>query len=160
MTNLLKQGSVATYQVLQNTTTYQVRLTNTNKGLWMCIEESGLNWKLTISQEMVEQTIAKASNHQETMSLKQFTNNLLMAISKATEKWGIGIMTPVQLQLLRGGAPNRQANNNKIYLILSDKEKKYHFSYCQIALPLHICHELSWVKVEAHLSYKDDEGSA
>lgn len=70
MANLLKEGSVVTYQVLQNTTTYQVRLTNTNKGLWMCIEESGLNWKLTLSQEMVEQTVAKASNHQENMNLK------------------------------------------------------------------------------------------
>ena len=49
----LKDGNVATYQVLQNTTTYQVRLANTNKGLWMCIEESGLNWKLTITSEMV-----------------------------------------------------------------------------------------------------------
>lgn len=87
----------------------------------MCIEESGLNWKLTLSQEMVEQTVAKASNQQQTMTLKEFTNYLLMAISKTTEKWGIGIMTPVELEVLRGGAPNKQANNNKIYLILSDK---------------------------------------
>jgi hypothetical protein len=57
----LKEGSVATYQVLQNTTTYQLRLTNTPKGLWICIEETGLAWKLTISQEMVEQTVSKAS---------------------------------------------------------------------------------------------------
>jgi hypothetical protein len=34
-------------------------------------------------------------------------------------------MTPVELEVLRGGTPSRQANNNKIYLILSDKEKKY-----------------------------------
>lgn len=61
MANQLKEGSVATYQVMQNTTVYQVRLTNTAKGLWMCIEESGLNWKLTISPEMIEQTVSKAS---------------------------------------------------------------------------------------------------
>ena len=47
--NQLKEGTVAIYQVMQNTTTYQVRLTNTSKGLWMCIEESGVNWKLTIT---------------------------------------------------------------------------------------------------------------
>jgi hypothetical protein len=57
----LKEGTVVTYQVLQNTTTYQVRLTLTTRGLWMCIEESGLNWKLTITPEMVEETVAKAS---------------------------------------------------------------------------------------------------
>lgn len=62
--NQLKEGTVVTYQVLQNTTTYQVRLTNTAKGLWMCIEESGLNWKLTVSQEMVDQTVSKASASQ------------------------------------------------------------------------------------------------
>jgi len=33
----LKEGSVSTYQVLQNTITYQVRLSLTPKGLWMCI---------------------------------------------------------------------------------------------------------------------------
>lgn len=93
--NQLKEGSVVTYQVLQNTTTYQVRLTNTSKGLWMCIEESGLNWKLTISQEMVEQTVSKASGNQVTMTLKEFSTHLLEAISKSSEKWGIGIMTPV-----------------------------------------------------------------
>jgi hypothetical protein len=47
--NQLKEGNVVTYQVLQNTITYQVRLTNTSKGLWMCIEDAGLNWKLTIT---------------------------------------------------------------------------------------------------------------
>lgn len=94
-TNPLKEGVVSTYQVLQNTIVYQVRLTSTNKGLWMCIEESGLNWKLTITAEMIEQTVAKASASKETMNLKEFTSYVLQAISKSTEKWSIGIMTPV-----------------------------------------------------------------
>jgi|JI9StandDraft_1071089.scaffolds.fasta_scaffold243658_2 hypothetical protein len=34
-------------------------------------------------------------------------------------------MTPVELEVLRGGSASKQTNNNKIYLILSDKEKKY-----------------------------------
>jgi len=36
--NPLKEGNVVTYQVLQNTITYQLRLANTNKGLWACID--------------------------------------------------------------------------------------------------------------------------
>jgi hypothetical protein len=47
--NSLKDGAMLTYSVLQNTLTYQIRLTNCNKGLWICIEESGLTWKLTIT---------------------------------------------------------------------------------------------------------------
>jgi len=35
--NQLKEGVVMTYQVLQNTTTYQLRLALTAKGLWACI---------------------------------------------------------------------------------------------------------------------------
>lgn len=57
----LKDGSVITFSLLQNTTTYQIRLASTAKGLWVCIEESGVTWKLTITQEMVEQTVGKAS---------------------------------------------------------------------------------------------------
>ena len=91
----LKEGTVATYQVLQNTTTYQLRLTPTGKGLWMCVEESGLNWKLTATAEMIEQTVTKASAGQENMNMKEFTSHLLQAISKSSEQWGIGIMTPV-----------------------------------------------------------------
>ena len=68
--NALKDGNVATYQVLQNTITYQLRIANTQKGLWICIEESGLNWKLTITSEMIEQTISKASAGQQTFTLK------------------------------------------------------------------------------------------
>ena len=52
--NQLKEGTVVTYQVMQNTANYQIRLTNTGKGIWMCIEETGLNWKLTVTPEMVE----------------------------------------------------------------------------------------------------------
>ncbi len=44
-----------------------------------------------------------------------------MAISKYGEKWSIGIMTPIELEVLRGGSASKQASNNKIYLILSDK---------------------------------------
>lgn len=59
------------------------------------------------------------------MNLKEFTTSIMQAISRTSEKWGVGIMTPVELEVLRGGVPTKQANNNKIYLILSDKEKKY-----------------------------------
>lgn len=45
----LKEGTVLTFQVLQNTITYQLRLANTAKGLWACIEEGAVTWKLTIS---------------------------------------------------------------------------------------------------------------
>ena len=54
---------------------------------------------------------------------------MLQAISKSSEKWSIGIMTPVELEVLRGGTPSKQANNTKIYMILSDKENKY--SICE-----------------------------
>lgn len=59
------------------------------------------------------------------MTIKEFTNSLLQAISKTSDRWGLGIMTPVELEVLRGGTPSKQANNNKVYLILSDKDKKY-----------------------------------
>jgi hypothetical protein len=55
------------------------------------------------------------------MGLKEFTGFLLQALSKTTEKWSLGIMTPIELEVLRGGQPSKQASNNKIYMILSDK---------------------------------------
>ena len=91
----LKEGSVLTFQVLQNTVTYQVRVANTAKGLWLCIEDSGLAWKLTISAEMVEQTVSKASGGTEKLNLKDFTTFLLQALARASEKWSVGIMTPI-----------------------------------------------------------------
>lgn len=80
----LKEGAVLTFPVLQNTTTYQLRLANTAKGLWLCIEEAGLAWKLTITSEMVEQTISKASGGTEKMALKDFTTALLAALGKTS----------------------------------------------------------------------------
>jgi len=91
----LKEGSVLTFQVLQNTVTYQVRVANSAKGLWLCIEDSGLAWKLTISAEMVEQTVSKASGGTEKLNLKDFTTFLLQALARASEKWSVGIMTPI-----------------------------------------------------------------
>jgi hypothetical protein len=44
---------------------------------------------------MAEQTISKATAAKETMSYKEFQSNLLAAISKSSEKWSIGIMTPI-----------------------------------------------------------------
>jgi len=44
---------------------------------------------------MVDQTATKASNNKETMSLKEFSGYLLQAITKSTEKWTLGIMTPI-----------------------------------------------------------------
>lgn len=57
----LKEGNVYTYQVPQSSATYVVRMALTGKGLWVCIEESLMQWKLTISEELVTQTVAKAS---------------------------------------------------------------------------------------------------
>lgn len=121
----LKQGAVISYQVLQNTTTYQLRLANTAKGLWVCIEEASSIWKLTITAEMVQQTIAKASAGKQVFNLKEFTAYLIAALSKSSQKWSVGIMTPIELQVLRGGTPSKQAGNTKLYMILSDKESKY-----------------------------------
>lgn len=73
--------------------------------------------------------MTKASAGQENMNMKEFTSHLLQAISKSSEQWGIGIMTPVELEVLRGGTPSKQASNNKIYLILSDKQKKFHYPF-------------------------------
>jgi len=44
---------------------------------------------------MVEQTISKASNSKETFTFKEFINFLLQAVTKASEKWSLGIMTPI-----------------------------------------------------------------
>jgi hypothetical protein len=129
MQGVLKEGSVATYQLLQNTTTYQLRLSLTAKGLWVCAEEAASIWKLTITQELLEQTVAKASASRETLTLKEFAAHLVAAVSRSSERWGVGVMTPVELELLRGGAAGRQSGNNKLYLILSDKEKKYHYPF-------------------------------
>jgi NADPH-dependent 7-cyano-7-deazaguanine reductase QueF-like protein len=46
---------------------------------------------------MVEQTVSKASNGKETINLKEFTAVLLQAVTRATEKWSLGIMTPIEL---------------------------------------------------------------
>jgi hypothetical protein len=45
-----KDGNVYTYHVPQNSANYQVRAALTQKGLWLCIEESYMQWKLTISE--------------------------------------------------------------------------------------------------------------
>jgi hypothetical protein len=85
MTNQpLKDGAVVSYQVLQNTITYQLRLASTAKGLWVCIEEASSIWKLTVTAEMVEQTIAKASAGKQTFNLKDFTSHLIAALSKSS----------------------------------------------------------------------------
>jgi hypothetical protein len=34
-------------------------------------------------------------------------------------------MTAIELEMLRGGSGSKQASSSKIYLILSDKAKKY-----------------------------------
>ena len=81
---------------------------------------------------MVEQTISKASNSKETFTFKEFISFLLQAVTKASEKWSLGIMTPSYLEVLRGGQASKQASSNKIYMILSDREKKYIFIHLGI----------------------------
>lgn len=49
-TMMFKDGNVYTYQVPQNSANYQIRVALTPKGLWVCIEESFMQWKLTISE--------------------------------------------------------------------------------------------------------------
>lgn len=44
-------------------------------------------------------------------------------------------MTPIELEMLRGGNASKQSNNNKLYLILSDKMKKYFYSWYRLHLP-------------------------
>ena len=47
------------------------------------------------------------------------------ALRKEHDRWSLGIMTPIELEMLRGGSGNKQSSNNKLYLILSEKQKKY-----------------------------------
>ena len=47
---LFKEGNVYTFQIPQNSAHYQIRVALTQKGLWICIEESYMQWKLTISE--------------------------------------------------------------------------------------------------------------
>ena len=49
------------FNIRQNTVTYALKLAHTPKGLWLCIEESFSQWKLTITNELIDQTVAKAS---------------------------------------------------------------------------------------------------
>jgi hypothetical protein len=44
---------------------------------------------------MVDQTIAKASAGTEKMALKDFSSALLAALGKSSERWSVGIMTPI-----------------------------------------------------------------
>ena len=44
-------------------------------------------------------------------------------------------MTPVELELLRGGSSNKQIGNNKIYLILSDTDTRYKKSLYRMHYP-------------------------
>lgn len=46
------------------------------------------------------------------------------ALRKEGDRWSVGIMTPIELEILRGGNANKQSNNNKLYLILTEKQKK------------------------------------
>ena len=130
MAHNLKQGNVYTYNVPQNTTNYQVRVALTPKGLWICILESVMQWKLTISEELIQQIIPKASGGKENLSYKEFVSAVINGLQKDHKKWSIGIMTPLELDMLRGGGnSNKSYNNNKIYMILSDKENKYHYPF-------------------------------
>jgi hypothetical protein len=94
---ILKEGAVSTFQLLQNTTTYQLRLSLTPRGLWVCAEEAATLWKLTISEDLLRQTVSKASADKETMTFKELASHLLVAIGRSSERWGIGVMTPVEL---------------------------------------------------------------
>lgn len=58
---IIKEGNVHSFSIRQNTVTYSLRLAHTPKGLWLCIEESFSQWKLTITNELIEQTVTKAS---------------------------------------------------------------------------------------------------
>lgn len=58
---IIKQGNVHSFNIRQNTVTYALKLAHTPKGLWLCIEESYSQWKLTITNELIDQTVAKAS---------------------------------------------------------------------------------------------------
>lgn len=69
-TMMFKDGNVYTYQVPQNSANYQIRVALTPKGLWVCIEESFMQWKLTISEELAMQTIAKATSGQQALTFK------------------------------------------------------------------------------------------
>ena len=57
----IKDGNVYTFKVPQNSANYQVRVANTAKGLWMCIQETYMQWKLTITPELLAQTVEKAA---------------------------------------------------------------------------------------------------
>lgn len=46
-------------------------------------------------------------------------------------------MTPIELEMLRGGNASKQSNNNKLYLILSDKNKKYSIIHVDCIYPSH-----------------------
>jgi hypothetical protein len=46
---ILKEGNVHSFNIRQNTVTYTLRIAHTPKGLWVCIEESFSQWKLTIT---------------------------------------------------------------------------------------------------------------
>lgn len=56
-----KEGNVYTFQVPQNSVTYQIRVALTQKGFWVCIEEAYMQWKLTISEDLALETISKAT---------------------------------------------------------------------------------------------------
>lgn len=83
-----------------------------------------MQWKLTISEELAQQTVAKISSNGEQLSFRDFISAVYAALSKSGDRWSIGIMTPVELEMLRGGNTSKQSSNSKLYLILSDKSKK------------------------------------
>jgi hypothetical protein len=44
-------------------------------------------------------------------------------------------MTPIELEMLRGGNASKQSQNNKIYLIISEKQKKYNMTHTGFTSP-------------------------
>ena len=120
----LKEGNVYSYALPQNTANYQVRVALIPKGLWLCILDSVLQWKLTLTQELVDQTVAKASAGQESFIFRDFAQALLAGLQKSHPRWSVGIMTPTELDALRGASQSKASSSNKLYLIVSDKEKK------------------------------------
>lgn len=124
MEHKLKEGNVYAYSLPQNTANYQVRIALCPKGLWVCILESVMQWKLTITDEMIKQIVTKASAGKETLTFKEFVSAAINGLQKDHQKWSIGIMTPIELDMLRGGS-GKSHQQNKIYMILSDKENKY-----------------------------------
>ena len=91
------------YSLVQNTTTYQIRIAHTMKGLWLCIEETLSNWKLTVTPELIDQTVAKVSGNNSNnnekaetkMGYREFTDALLAGLKKNNPRWSIGVMTPI-----------------------------------------------------------------